>query len=188
MLIATIPVLHRVYTFEKSLKITVSSGIALLLLLVAFSTWHCVTDEIAGHNVLFGTSLRYDTASTASVFDSAAGTMICLVGFQTRSIVKARVADPLVRSEVGRLVNRATSKHHFFCLATSHFGIGKLIKVVVFGTGYGIWIIDNIFCGFLTQTKRSIGMPWSFLLELHGWWHIFTGVGAYCREYRNSLS
>lgn len=22
-------------------------------------------------------------------------------------------------------------------------------------------------------------MPLSFLLELHGWWHIFTGIGAY---------
>lgn len=22
-------------------------------------------------------------------------------------------------------------------------------------------------------------MPWSFILELHGWWHILTGIGAY---------
>ena len=22
-------------------------------------------------------------------------------------------------------------------------------------------------------------MPWSFALELHGWWHVFTGIGAY---------
>jgi dihydroceramidase len=22
-------------------------------------------------------------------------------------------------------------------------------------------------------------MPWSFLLELHGWWHILTAAGAY---------
>ncbi|RQM08038.1 hypothetical protein DH86_00001369, partial [Scytalidium sp. 3C] len=27
--------------------------------------------------------------------------------------------------------------------------------------------------------KRAIGMPWSFILEFHGWWHIFTGIGAY---------
>jgi len=25
-------------------------------------------------------------------------------------------------------------------------------------------------------------MPWSFLLELHGWWHVFTGAGAYICE------
>jgi len=22
-------------------------------------------------------------------------------------------------------------------------------------------------------------MPWAFVFELHGWWHIFTGIGAY---------
>jgi dihydroceramidase len=22
-------------------------------------------------------------------------------------------------------------------------------------------------------------MPWSFVLEFHGWWHILTAVGAY---------
>ena len=22
-------------------------------------------------------------------------------------------------------------------------------------------------------------MPWSFVFELHGWWHVFTGLGAY---------
>lgn len=22
-------------------------------------------------------------------------------------------------------------------------------------------------------------MPWSFIFELHGYWHIFTGIGAY---------
>lgn len=26
-------------------------------------------------------------------------------------------------------------------------------------------------------------MPLSFLLELHGWWHIFTGIGAYICMY-----
>lgn len=24
-----------------------------------------------------------------------------------------------------------------------------------------------------------MGMPWSFVLEFHGWWHFFTAVGAY---------
>jgi dihydroceramidase len=54
-----------------------------------------------------------------------------------------------------------------------------LTSPVIFVSGYGIWNIDNHFCHFLTDTKRSIGMPWSFVLELHGWWHIFTGIGAY---------
>lgn len=50
--------------------------------------------------------------------------------------------------------------------------------------GFGIWTIDNTFCSSLTTFKRYIGMPWSFIFELHGWWHIFTGIGAYtCESY-----
>jgi dihydroceramidase len=54
-----------------------------------------------------------------------------------------------------------------------------MVQIVIFISGYVIWNIDNITCSWLTQAKRTIGMPLSFLLELHGWWHIFTGIGAY---------
>ena len=27
--------------------------------------------------------------------------------------------------------------------------------------------------------RHAIGLPFGMLLELHGWWHIFTGIGAY---------
>lgn len=27
--------------------------------------------------------------------------------------------------------------------------------------------------------KRAVGMPWSFVFEFHGWWHILTAVGAH---------
>lgn len=46
-------------------------------------------------------------------------------------------------------------------------------------TGYGIWNIDVNFCDTLTQWKRSLGLPWGFILELHGWWHVLTAIGAY---------
>ena len=47
------------------------------------------------------------------------------------------------------------------------------------GLGYFLWQIDGIFCSELTALKRSIGMPWGFLLEMHGWWHLLTALGAY---------
>lgn len=53
---------------------------------------------------------------------------------------------------------------------------------VIFVSGFGIWNIDNAICPTLTSWKRTLGMPWSFVLELHGWWHIFTGAGAYICE------
>jgi len=54
MLIATATVLHRVFTFDKSLSTTVISGIAITAVMTVFSTWHCITDEIVMHSVLFG--------------------------------------------------------------------------------------------------------------------------------------
>lgn len=54
---------------------------------------------------------------------------------------------------------------------------------VVFISGFGIWNLDNALCGSLTRTKRTLGMPWSIVFELHGWWHTFTGVGAYICDF-----
>ena len=48
-----------------------------------------------------------------------------------------------------------------------------------FVIGYVLWRMDFTFCSLLTSLKRSIGMPWSFLLEFHGWWHVLTAFGAY---------
>lgn len=45
--------------------------------------------------------------------------------------------------------------------------------------GYFLWNIDFHLCSYVTAFKRSIGLPWGFLFELHGWWHICTGIGAY---------
>jgi len=58
-------------------------------------------------------------------------------------------------------------------------------KLVAFGVsvfllGFGIWSLDNKYCSTLRTWRRSIGMPWGFFLEGHGWWHLMTGVGAYC--------
>jgi dihydroceramidase len=45
--------------------------------------------------------------------------------------------------------------------------------------GYFLWNIDFHLCFYVTSVKRYVGLPWGLLLELHGWWHIFTGIGAY---------
>lgn len=45
--------------------------------------------------------------------------------------------------------------------------------------GYVLWQIDFRYCTELTKLKRAIGMPWSFVFEFHGWWHILTAIGAF---------
>ena len=48
-----------------------------------------------------------------------------------------------------------------------------------FVVGIVLWRFDFVFCDTLTAMKHAIGMPWSYALELHGWWHVLTAVGAY---------
>lgn len=57
MLVAVATVFHRVSTFDTSLTTTAISGIAITAGMMAFSAWHCITDETVMHSVLFGMSL-----------------------------------------------------------------------------------------------------------------------------------
>ncbi|THY81133.1 hypothetical protein D6C95_09219 [Aureobasidium pullulans] len=84
--------------------------------------------------------------------------LIIVVAAKTRSLIKIRVQQPKDKE--------------------------MLQKAVIFGAGcfvfgYLLWQLDFIFCTELTAIKRVLGIPWGFLLELHGWWHIFTAVGAH---------
>ncbi|KAL5361102.1 ceramidase [Aspergillus floccosus] len=45
--------------------------------------------------------------------------------------------------------------------------------------GYFVWLIDSYACQTLTNMRQAVGLPFAFLLELHGWWHVFTAFGGY---------
>ncbi|KAL4746604.1 hypothetical protein BDW72DRAFT_210326 [Aspergillus terricola var. indicus] len=49
----------------------------------------------------------------------------------------------------------------------------------IFNLGFWLWLIDHWACAFLRRARETMGLPWAFVLELHGWWHICTGIGAY---------
>ncbi|PQE32858.1 alkaline phytoceramidase protein [Rutstroemia sp. NJR-2017a WRK4] len=157
MLIATSTVLHRVFTYDKSLKYTIVYGCSLFVFMTCFIAWHCITDELVMHSVLFGTGIE-----------------IAIIGLKTRSIINFRVADVAVQRQVKTLVTYGGAyNERYLDDPLAHK------PTVIFVSGFILWNIDNSICSTLTATKRSLGMPWSFLLELHGWWHIFTGIGAY---------
>ncbi|PGH16698.1 hypothetical protein AJ79_01571 [Helicocarpus griseus UAMH5409] len=48
-----------------------------------------------------------------------------------------------------------------------------------FAIGYGFWVVDVSYCTELRVLRRYLGLPSAWLLEFHGWWHLFTGAGAY---------
>lgn len=49
---------------------------------------------------------------------------------------------------------------------------------ICFLLGFVLWLIDGAACQWLRESRAMIGMPWEFVLELHGWWHILTSIGA----------
>ncbi|KAJ5184837.1 alkaline phytoceramidase, partial [Penicillium cf. griseofulvum] len=84
---------------------------------------------------------------------------VTIIGVRTIGLVRSRtLPDSAARRQVWGMVR---------------FG------AVIFNVGYWLWLVDQWACGFLTKTREAIGLPWAFVLELHGWWHICTGIGAY---------
>ncbi|CAK9439874.1 uncharacterized protein LODBEIA_P39740 [Lodderomyces beijingensis] len=53
------------------------------------------------------------------------------------------------------------------------FGVG------IFLFGYFLWNLDIHFCDEVRSIRQDWGIPYGFILEGHGWWHIFTGTGVY---------
>lgn len=53
-----------------------------------------------------------------------------------------------------------------------------LRAVAVALLGYALWNIDLQFCPELRAIRGRVGLPWAWLFEFHGWWHIFTAMGA----------
>ncbi|KAE8423340.1 ceramidase [Aspergillus pseudocaelatus] len=85
--------------------------------------------------------------------------MVTVIGIRTMQLINARtLAGSAARKQIWGMVR---------------FG------AVIFNLGFYLWLIDGWVCGFLRSTRAKIGLPLAFLLELHGWWHIFTGIGAY---------
>jgi dihydroceramidase len=54
-----------------------------------------------------------------------------------------------------------------------------VIGAVSFLFGFLLWNIDNLACdSHLIPMREKFGQ-FGFLLEMHAWWHIFTGMGTY---------
>ncbi|VEU20844.1 DEKNAAC101652 [Brettanomyces naardenensis] len=42
-----------------------------------------------------------------------------------------------------------------------------------------VWNLDTIYCSGLIRARRFIGLPLGIFLELHGFWHLFIGIGIH---------
>ncbi|KAG6276271.1 hypothetical protein E4U47_000124 [Claviceps purpurea] len=52
----------------------------------------------------------------------------------------------------------------------------KATGLAVFG--YVLWNIDLEFCAQLRAIRQMVGLPWAWLFELHGWWHVLTAMAT----------
>ncbi|KAG5928565.1 hypothetical protein E4U53_002626 [Claviceps sorghi] len=43
---------------------------------------------------------------------------------------------------------------------------------------YVLWNIDLEYCAELRRIRKRLGLPWAWLFELHGWWHVLTAMGT----------
>jgi dihydroceramidase len=165
MLFTTGIVLHRVLTTSTSGPYTALIGISITAFLVVLSYVHCATDELIMHNVTFGT-------------------MIAIIGSKTMRLLR-KVETPFIRKKVSGLARAGaggfTPRYSPLKIQTIHPSNAptpaavfqnpyQLYPTVIFISGYVIWLLDNRFCGTLISLRRYVEMPWSFALELHGWY------------------
>lgn len=54
------------------------------------------------------------------------------------------------------------------------------LGIITFSMGFIFWEMDQWFCPFWIHIRRQyLKLPLGVLLELHGWWHLLTGIGVY---------
>ncbi|CVL04794.1 hypothetical protein FPRO06_04612 [Fusarium proliferatum] len=86
------------------------------------------------------------------------GLGIYVIATRVLKVIPQQVKDPVIRKKFQNM---------------AILGLG------FFGFGYIVWLIDEFACRYLTSARHAIGLPFAFLLELHGWWHVFTAIGGY---------
>jgi dihydroceramidase len=63
--------------------------------------------------------------------------------------------------------------------ATRHHQLSRFrFSAFSFLAGFAIWLIDGLYCYQLRAIREKIGLPFAWLLEFHGVWHVLTAVGA----------
>ncbi|CAK7264332.1 hypothetical protein SEPCBS119000_000938 [Sporothrix epigloea] len=90
--------------------------------------------------------------------------MLLVVGVRTAYLI---VGDR--RTPQGALVLQQPKRVYLVRFARS---------LAALGLAYFLWFVDLEGCGELRRYRAAIGLPWAWVLELHGWWHVLTALGA----------
>jgi dihydroceramidase len=161
-------------SYSKSKNYQISLGVFLALFCAAITAYYHYVQDPVFHQVVYG------LLTVFIVFRS-------LYDMETTlrpSLRKSEERHRLEREKAG-LPELITKEQQIYENRRDMSILKNMYILVAFGVsiflgGFYIWNLDNIYCSTLRSWRRQIGMPWGFLLEGHGWWHLMTGIGAYC--------
>ena len=148
MIYATCIIGYATFAYKTSRLVSLLVGAGLTALAATITVVYYITKDPMFHEVSYG-------ALTVGIVFRSMYTM----EYQLRPVLEARVPDS---------AKAIMDKIWKMCLS----GIG------LFLVGFVLWNIDNVYCGHLQSWRHIVLLPWSVVLEGHGWWHIFTGLGG----------
>lgn len=103
-------------------------------------------------------SVVYLNYRNPSIHQTAYGILTGIVMLKSFFLVRKHVNDKAARKEMDHIMSLG------------------LIYICI---GYFLWNMDIHFCDMWRGARHAIGMPYGFVLEGHGWWHLLTGIGVY---------
>ncbi|KAJ1970792.1 alkaline ceramidase ydc1, partial [Dimargaris xerosporica] len=92
------------------------------------------------------------------------GLEVAVIVFRNAYLLSQIPATTVSRG--GQSVKTALKRLYFQAAATFLFG-------------FFLWNIDNIYCAQLRHLRSLLAVPLDAVLQLHGWWHVFTALGCY---------
>lgn len=188
MIYATCIIGYATFSFGKSRTLRVVVGLALFSLalfitvsapsrpavacrLTAIQVVYYITKDPVFHQVSYG------VLTAAIVFRA-----MYIMKFQLHPALELRCADRVeaIMTQMWKMCFTGQSSSQLLasvlCSPCSpRKGIGMFLL------GFLIWNLDNLYCGHLLLWRKVLLLPWSIVLEGHGWWHLFTGLGMYTR-------
>ncbi|EFX01210.1 alkaline dihydroceramidase [Grosmannia clavigera kw1407] len=154
MIYATCIIGYATFSFGKSRALQTVVGLSLFSLALFITVVYYITKDPVFHEVSYG------VLTAAIVFRA-----MFIMKYQLHPALELRSTDraAAIMSQMWKM-----------CFT----GIGMFLL------GFLIWNLDNVYCSHLLSWRQILLLPWSLVLEGHGWWHLFTGLAYYFIAWR----
>lgn len=165
-------------TLLHEMQIIDESGMYALVGALDYRLWSSGMNEAA--KWLFGTALGGTIVgvigwNAVGTSDGKASNFVHLALFiGLLTALWPRVLYMVRQGRHQRRANGLTGKDEVASKLMRQFGLGALY----FYSGLAVWLVDGHFCYNLRDIRAMLGLPLCWTLELHGWWHFLTALGA----------